>query len=360
MNILDRYILKKFLSILIFGLFALCIIFMIVDLMENMDNFIDEKATVLIIAKYYLNFFPEIIKLLMPVAVLISTLFSIGRLSVLNEITAMKTGGLSLYRMMVPLSILCLLLSLGQLYFNGWIVPISNQKKAEIERKYLHKSTGNRQIYNLYFRDNPNRNVIMQFYDSEQKYGTKIAIEDYVGNIKPRLVSRIEAEKITWDSIKKIWNLKTGKKFNFAGDGASMSLFDSSNIELKITNRQLARLNLKIDEMNFDEVKDYIATLELGGKDVRRQEIEYYGEYAYPFANFIVILFGVPFASVRKKGGIAIQIGAAMIISFLYLVFTKIGQTIGISFDLPPIVVGWSANVIFLCFGLINIFKTKT
>jgi len=100
--------------------------------------------------------------------------------------------------------------------------------------------------------------------------------------------------------------------------------------------------------------------LQQGGKNIRRQLIEYYGNFAFPFANLIVILFGVPFASVRRKGGLAIQIGAAMTISFLYLVFTKISQTIGFSMDLNPILVGWMANIVFIMLALFVLNKSRT
>jgi len=88
--------------------------------------------------------------------------------------------------------------------------------------------------------------------------------------------------------------------------------------------------------------------------------IEYYGGYAFPLANFIVVLFGAPFASVRRKGGLAIQIGAALILSFAYLVFSKISQTMGYAADINPILAGWGANIIFFIIGLITILKTKT
>ena len=112
--------------------------------------------------------------------------------------------------------------------------------------------------------------------------------------------------------------------------------------------------------MTFDELHEYIVLLERGGKDVRKQLIDYHGQYAFPFANFIVILFGVPFASVRKKGGIAIQIGAAMVISFVYLLFTEVSQTIGYASDMNVVLSGWMANILFFIGGIITIVKTRT
>ena len=360
MKILNIYILKQFLATLFFALIALCVIFLVVNLLENLDSFLDQNATFEIIVKYYIYFFPEILKLLTPIATLMATLFSIGKLSTANEITAMKSGGMSLYGIIKPLVIVSLMISFVHLFFNGWIVPEANQIKLSIEKKYLNRDVGGTPIFNLQFRDNPQRNVLMQYYDSYVMSGNRVTIEDYSSEVTPRLVKRIEASKILWDTVNSRWKLVTGNERDYTGNQVQVKTFDTMNVVLKMQHKQIMQLQRSPDEMNFDDFKNYIDLLKQGGKDVSKQLIEYHGNYAFPFANLIVILFGVPFASIRKKGGIAIQIGAAMVISFFYLVFTKISQTIGYTYNVNPIIAAWSANIIFLTLALVNLYKTRT
>ena len=360
MNIIDRYIIRQILATFVFAMFALCIIFVIVNLMESLDEFIDKQATFKVIISYYLYYLPEITKILTPVAMLISVLFTIGKLSNLSEIIAMKSGGMSLYRLITPLLTVSLLISLGQLYFNGWIVPKANHAKFDIEAKYFADKKSGGPIFNLYFRDNPLRNVIIKYYDETNKTGNNIAIEDYSDEKKPRLVKRIEAEKLTWDSSTNKWKLSNGVSRIYNETGIIVKRIENEEINLRIGDKQIKEFKRSTDEMTYPEFKEYLDLLNKGGKDVRKQVIEYYSNYAFPFANIIVVIFGVPFASVKKKGGIAIQIAAAMVISFSYLVFTKLGQSIGYSYMMNPILAGWIANLIFLGIGLINLFKTKT
>lgn len=360
MKILSRYLLIQFVQTLIFAIIALCVIFLVVNLLENLDTFLDRDAKFVIIAKYYLYFFPEILKLLTPIAVLLATLFSIGRLSTNNEITAMKSGGMSLYKIIMPLAIFTFFLSFGHLYFNGWLVPKANKIKNDIASKYLHQGGASRSIYNLYFRDSPNRNVVMYYYDSRKKTGSRVSVEDYSDSKKPRLIERTEAAKVIWDSTSNKWKMVDGIKRTFSGKKVNAQKFDTLKVDLNLTHDQIVQLKKTPDEMNFDEMKEHIQLMKQGGKNVRRQMIEYYGNYAFPFANFIVVLFGVPFASIKKKNGIAIQIGAAMGVSFVYLVFTKVSQTIGYNYDINPIISGWMANILFLFAGIFNLIKTKT
>src|ERR1043166_6507089 len=140
MTIIDRYVLRQFIVTAIFALFAFIIIFVVVDMMENLDDFLDRSASIGIIVTYYLYFIPEIVKLLIPVAMLLSALFTTGRLSTYNELTALKSSGFSLYRFMAPLLVFALLVSAASIYFNGWIVPYAKKKKLAIGGDFLKKN----------------------------------------------------------------------------------------------------------------------------------------------------------------------------------------------------------------------------
>jgi len=391
-NIIDRYILKSMIATFVYAILALYIIFIIVTLMENLDDFLDNNVPIDIILKYYMYYFPEIIKLISPVALLLATLFSVGRLANLNEVTAMKTGGQSLYRMMIPILILSMLISVGQLYFNGWIVPSAIGQKIEIERVHLKKRKRRKSnsIYDIYLRESPSENISIKYYNTKGKYGRGLFLEEFSSKDQPRIIRSVEARNFRWDSAKSIWKFEKGIIRNFSKDSlrleslrlesprleslrlesprleslrlGSLGLEKFSNKEfaLNTTHQRLEGLQKEPEEMNFDELADYIESMELGGKDVRRMRIDYFGEYAFPFANFIIILFGVPFASVKRKGGMAVQIAASLVVSFTYLIFTAIGKTIAYSSPMPEQLVGWLANIIFFIFGIIVLLRTKT
>ncbi len=353
-----RYIIRLYLQIFIFSVVALTSVFLIVNMIESLDEFLDTKATSEIIFRYYLHFTPEVIRLVTPISVLIGILFSLGRLSTLNEITALKSGGFSLYQLIIPYLILNTFLSLSLLYFNGWIVPRSNEKRFAIERKYLKKEFETRSVYNFFFRDEPTRNVSFQYYDPDELRGQYIFVEDFTSSKKPRIFKRIEAKNFRWDPNLRSWVLYNVIVRDF--ENRNLKLEDSIRVNLKIQHDQLMKLQKKTEEMTFDELREYLSLLSQGGKNVRRQMIKYYAGYAFPFSSLILVFFAVPFASLKRRGGIALQIASAMTFSFLYLFFTEIGQILVYTTNFHPALGGWIANIAFFIFGIIVLLKTRT
>ncbi len=356
--IVFKYLLRLYLQILFFSLIALTTVFIIVNMIESLDEFLDNNATIEIIVKYYIFFAPDVIRLVTPISVLLGVLFSLGRLSTFNEITALKSGGFSLYQLIIPYILLNSALSFALLYFNGWIVPKSNEKRFAIEKKYLKKEIETRSVYNFFFRDEPTRNVSFQYYDPDEYRGQYIFVEDFSSSFQPRIIKRTEAKTFRWDIRSSSWVLYNVVVRDF--QAGKLYVLDSVDLKLKIGHNQLIKLQKKTEEMTFDELRNYLDLLSKGGKDVRRQMIKYYAGYAFPFSCLILVFFAVPFGSIKRRGGIALQIASAMTFSFLYLFFTEIGQILVYATSLHPFVGGWIANFLFLIFGIIVLFKTRT
>ena len=359
MLLIYKYMLKQFLNTLVFSLMVLCVIFVVVNLLENLDDFMDAKASFEVILKYYVYFIPDIMKVLTPVAVLVSSLFTVGKMSNLNEITAMKTGGMSLYKIMFPFVVVCGLLSFGQVYFNGWLVPKANEAKYYIDRKYLD-AKGTAPINNFYYRDAPNRNLVMMYYEPDNHTASDVAIEYFAESANPRLEKRISAKTMRWDEKSAEWTLIDVIIRRFENSIVMNDRVDSMKLKLNVAGDEVQKMQKKPDQMTFAEYREYLDFLQRGGKDITKLEVEYYANYAFPFANIIVIFFSIPFASVKKKNGIAVQIAAAMIVAFSYLIFTKVGQSLGTAMAFNPVLSGWLANIIFILVGLGILFRTKT
>src|SRR5437879_5095161 len=140
LKIIDKYIIIQFVKNLLFALLCFILIFILVDLFENLDKFLDNRLPFSSVASYYLYFIPEIVLLVLPISMLLATLFTAGCMINFNEIIAVKNAGVSLMRFMFPFLLVGVLITSFAVYFNNWMVPDANKEKFFFERNYLGKN----------------------------------------------------------------------------------------------------------------------------------------------------------------------------------------------------------------------------
>ena len=348
MKLLDRYIVRQFFVNAIFALFAVTIIFVVIDALEHLDDFIDKQATMTVVAQYYFYFIPEIIKLIMPVALLLASLFVTARLSTQYELTAMKSSGISLYRIMVPYVVVALLVSIASVYFNGWIVPSANKKKFNLERVYLRKDMIAVYSANLYFQDSPTRILSMGYFDESRNTASRVSIQDFSDTDRTVLVGRVDAISMMWDTTARSWVLMQGTRRSFREGKEQLEEFATSPTgRLHFNPDDLRKKQEKPDEMDYYTMKYFIEDQQRAGQDVARWQVDFYSKVSFPFASVIVVLFGVPFSSIRRRGGVGVQLGISLLICFIYLIFMKVSQVFGYNGDINPLLTAWLANIFF-------------
>lgn len=359
LRILTRYTLRQFVTTVAFSLLALTVLFVLVDLFNQLDKFLDHKTPGPVILRYYLWYIPQIIELIAPIAIMLGGLFSIGRLSNLNEITAMRAGGLGTARFLLPIVVFGAVVSLMQVYFNGWVVPQANRSKIEIERRYLGSDAGRNVVNDLFFRESPTMNIAIERYDIDIHQGNGITIEQFSSVTSPRIVTRWDVSAVEWDSLQSVWIGRGIVQRRFTEDTVDISSIASMRVPFTMKHDEIMRLEKSIDEMTFTELAAHVETLKKGGRQTRVTEIDLAGQWAFPFVDMIVILLTVPFATIRRRGGVAVNISAAMVVSIAYIAFSKIGQAIGATTNLPIWLVGWSSNVIFGLLGILVVFRFR-
>ncbi len=362
MTLLDRYIVRQFLVTMLFALVAVLIIFIVIDVMEKLDNFVDRKAEWAIILQYYVFFIPEIIKLIIPVAMLLASLFVTARMSTQNELGAMKSGGISLYRTMLPFVAVALLISAASVYFNGWIVPRANKAKFTIERVYLQKDIINASGANVFVQDSPTRIISMGYFDDSRNVASRISIQDFSPVDPTRMVERVDAITMIWDTTSRTWILNNGIRRWFDDGGKErMATFGSESAGLlHFAPDDLRKKAEKPDEMDYYTLREFIGNQQRAGQEVSRWQVDFYSKISFPFASVIVVLFGVPFASVKRRGGVGVQLGISLLICFIYLIFMKVSQVFGYNGDIHPLLTAWLANILFFaaaCWVILRVQK---
>jgi lipopolysaccharide export system permease protein len=349
MKLIDRYIIRQFSTTALFSFAAVTIVFIVIDAMEKLDDFLDREADLTLIMTYYIYSIPEIIKLITPVAILLACLFVTARMSTQNELTAMKSGGISLYRIMVPYLCVALLVTAGAIYFNGWVVPTANQQRFNIERVHLQKNIIYGSAANIYFQDSPTRILSIGFYDDFRKTASRVSIQDFNTTNLTAMVGRMDASSMVWDSTARQWILHNGTQRWFEGGRETLKEFARQPAgRLNFDADDLRKKQEKPDEMDYYTLKTFIENQQRAGQDVARWQVDFHSKISFPFATVVVVLFGVPFAYIKRRGGVGVQTGISVLICFIYIIFMKISQVFGYNGDINPLLTAWLANIMFL------------
>ena len=359
MLIIDRYLIKQYVQTILFGIVAFTLLFVVIDMMENLDDFIDQNVTNDKIIEYYIVFIPEIIRLMIPVAVLLAALFTVGKLSTQNELAAMKSGGLSLYRFAVPFLATTLIISLFTIYFAGWIVPKANKQKVFIEQTCMKKNIV-RSGVNIFFQDSNTRIVQIAYYDPNRNIATRTSIQEYDASDITKMISRVDATSMSYDTSAGIWTMHNATKRVFDNEIQQRNKFTEIKMpELNFKPDDVIRKQQKTEDMTLTELRKFAEDQLLAGNDPTRVEIEYHSRIAFAFSSIIVVLFGLPLSANKRKGGLAIQFGISLLVTFVYLVFMKVSQAFGKNGVLHPLITAWFANMVFFVAAIVNIFRAR-
>ena len=360
MKIIDKYISRQFISTTIFGIIAFTVLFVAINVMEELDDFIDKQIPNKVIVEYYISYIPEIIKLITPIAVLLSSLFVTGKLSNTNEITALKSSGISMLRFLVPILIISFFISIISVYFNGWVVPEANKKKFKIRREYFETNYKEHARNDIVIQDGTKKIISIKYFDKIQNTGTNTSIYEFSDSSRISPITRIDAGSILFDTSTNNWIVKNGISRIFTNSGEVISNFKELNVgTLNITPTEIIKIEEKPDEMGFNDLNNFINRQEQSGHNVARWKVEFHSKISFPFASFIVVLFGVPFSYGKRRAGLAIQFGISLLICFIYLAFIKVSQVFGYSGELNSVFTAWMANIIFLIGGLINLIRVS-
>ncbi len=340
------------------GLVAFTVIYITVDVTEETDNFIDHNAQVVTIVSYYLFKIPWIVVLVLPVSVLLATVFTLGKLARDNELTAFISSGTSFVRVSAPLITAAFIISLLSILFGEYIVPKTNRRSddimlVEIEKKKARASY--RFKNNLHYRGEGNRIYYADRYDLQLNVLLGVVVQEYED---AKLKRRIDAQKAFWDGTQ--WVFMKGAVREFRETGEHITTFDREPMpELPERPEDLAKEEIEPEEMNYSELKDYIEKVRRGGGPVDKYLVDLYVKFSFPFTSLIFAVIGAALSSARRKPSMATGFGLTLFISFTYYGILRIGQALGHSGVIQPLLGAWMGNIIFFAVGGVLLYRAN-
>jgi len=362
MSILTRYITGQFLYMLLLTVASFVVLFLIVDIFEDMNKIIEYQVPFFTAVWYFSTKIPYMLFISLPLAVMLATLISLGLMSKNLELTAMRASGVSYMSIITPIIACSLFISVLAFFGDEYIVPESNrineyintvrikEKEISYDSEYQEDRIWIRRGNTIYYVGHfvPERSeifdfVILEFDDSFQ------------------LKRRLMAERADWTGT--LWRCYNMIENTYDQQGR----FETNKYEVNLVSLSETPDDFMIvfaentDQMSYRQLKEYIRNLHADGYDTTTYRVDLMSKLAYPFANFIMVLIAVPFAIIiGQKGGISASVVVAFAIAFLYWVTYSICVSLGYAGTLPPVLAAWTANILFIIGGSYMFLTVRT
>jgi lipopolysaccharide export system permease protein len=356
-KILDRYLLREFAGYLALGLVGIIAIFVVVDVFEKIDVFIDHHAAFSLIGRYYLYRLPEWLVQVLPIALLMATFLALGQLNKFGELTAMRTSGRSLFGILAPVLAMSVACTLFSLSLSESVVPETNRRRdvifdQEIQGMRRHQVTERADV--TYLGEGGRIFNIRLYLVGEQRMH-EVSLQEFRSGA---LVRRLDAAEASWDGTR--WVFSSGFLREFAGSREQVKAFDRMAVNGIVEQpADFAKENRNPGEMNFFELWSYVQKLRASGARVANYLVDLQVKLAFPLVNLIVVLIGAPVATRLRMQSAALGFGLSIVISFCYYALLRTGQALGHAGALNPYLAGWLGDLVFGAVGAVMMVRAQ-
>ena len=360
MRILDRYILREYLYNLAGVLFVCVVVILVYMIIENYDDILKNDPGLKYVTLFFLNSLPFNILQIVPLAVAIAILFTVGTFARHNELVAMVSAGLSTHRIAVPLLIATFFVSIATLLLNETLVPGCQERaryiqKAFIEGKGQQILTRNKEIF---VKGKGQRFYVMESFDSNTHVMTNPTVID-LNKDGFSLLLRIDADRGQFVREKgqgQYWRFDNARRWIYDGSGRlerfekfdkAITLPMEEDLEKFLSHRK------KPEEMNFWELRKYINILANRGEPVGYYSTDLQLKIAFPFASLIIGLLCFCFAVRLDARNMVFNYALGVVSAIAFYAMTAVSQALGHHLVLSPVVSGWATNVLFAGIGVL-------
>jgi len=358
LSLLTRYLVREFLRLFFLCLAGGTVLFLVIDLFDRIDRFVRYGGTIKWIFLYFLYKLPFIIYQIIPATMLLSVLLTLGLMVRHNEILALRTNGVPVWRISYPFVIISLLVSISAFLLNELVVPGTYQQSEYIQKVLIKGETPSSLVMRdrIWFNGEEwMYNIVIFFPVKKELHGVMLFKID-----RPfKLTRRIDAAKAVWKDQKWVFYDVTERFFQ---EGRIVQTLFSPEKELVLseTPEDFMHLQRETEEMPFAKLRQYTKKVAAEGYDPTPYLVALHKKIAFPVLNIITVFLGIPFAlRLTRYGGLVGAIGISLVLGFLYWVLFAVTISVGQLGYVPPFIAAWSTNMLFAALGIYLLLRVE-
>ena len=353
MKKLDVYVLKEMIAPFLISMFAFVVLLIGRVIFDNIEQLVRLGVPFGLASKLIAYRIPWVMGMVLPLAVLFATSLSVNRLARDSELTAIRMSGTPLRRIFLPIFVVGLLCSVLALWIGETVTPWANRQSQRTVR----------QIYGMQAIPAIQERVFFEsegywFYVGrvERASTDKIVLREvmiYQPSPAEGFPALITAKEASND--KNLWTLREGVMHKLGKDGLMEyeMAFPSMKLNLRRVSQELWETQRTAEEMSLGELKQQITAFGDVGREVRDMKVNWHFKVSVPLSCLVFALCAAPLGLRFARSGSYSGILLGIIIMFLYQNNIWLGKALGLGGMVPPLIAGWSQNIIF---GLIGIY----
>lgn len=347
-KIIDRYIIGKFLGTYVFAIVLILAITVMFDINEKLDAFIKAPLNATIF-DYFVNFLPYFANQFSPLFTFIAVIFFTSKLADNSEIIAMLSSGVSYRRLLRPYLVSAAVIAAVTFVLSAYIIPPANVKRIDYTNTYVRNK---RVVYgqNIQMQVAPGQIAYMSSYNNTVKTGDRFSLERFDDK---QLKSRLTARSIIWKGGYQ-WTVRDYVIRDFVDNREIITKGSELDTIIPIEPRDFLISKNDHEMMTTPELQEYISRQkERGVANIKGFEIENHRRYAMTAAAFILTVIGMALSSRKVKGGMGVNIGIGLVLSFSYILFMTVTSTFAVSGYTSPMVAMWIPNIIYAIIAVV-------
>ena len=353
MRLLDRYVIRNFVQVYFYCIAGFISIWLIFDVSDNISTFIDEHIGLLLVGRYYATQIPQVLIILLPVSLLLSLLFALGRMSRANEIVSMLTAGVSLPRVLLPLIGIGLLTVAASMALNYSLAP-----HAELARKLFLSEAHARPARNIQGQVFRNRTDLRTWFVQNFRLGdnTFNNVQVLQQDAKDNIVMSYVAGRAYYRPDTKTWDLENVRltHYDAAGNITKEEFLPTLRIEhWSETPFRLGSANVQAESLSLPELVEYLrfnSDFPTTLLAPFRTHLHY--RLALPWTCLVVVCIAAPLGIGYSRRGVLSSVAAAVLLVFSMNFLVHLFLALGEGDRVPGWIAAWTPNILFTAIGL--------
>lgn len=347
--LLDRYLWRHVRDIFLFGIAVFTLLLLINHLFFLARLVLQQGAAFLIALQLLVYRLPYFLAFSFPMAMLLAALMTVGRLSDAQEITAMRTGGVSLTRITASIVAAGFIVAVLTLSLNEWVVPAAEERYRQAFARLLEEPRQAVQEEVL-FRET--QDGVESVYFARRFFTDRGVMEGVVVNQfeSGRLQRVIEAPEARY--LGDQWVFRGGTLYLFTGPTTVATRFDRLVVALRRTPREIALPRREPSEMSIRELRATLQFLRRNRQSTARYAVEIQSKFAIPASAALFALLAAPLGLRPQRGGTSFGFGLTIVVLVAYYIMLSLTLTLGQGGRLPPVLAAWLPDAALAAVGV--------